>query len=68
MTGKNNNFFSRLRYRGYTLIIMIYTIKRFSTSEELKQTKINPAEANKFRVDFNRITTSMGTDSKDPLD
>lgn len=47
---------------------MIYTIKRFSTSQELKQTQINPAEANKFKVDFNRITTSMGTDSKDPLD
>lgn len=47
---------------------MIYRIKRFSTSEELKQTQINPAEANKFKVDLNRITTSMGTDSKDPLD
>ena len=44
--------------------IMIYKIKRFSTTAD--DVPINHAEATKFKIDLNRITTQLGS-TEDPI-
>lgn len=50
--------------------IMIYRVRRFysdnsnATTEDIQ---INPAEANKFKIGLQRLTSSMGNSNEDPI-
>lgn len=50
--------------------IMIYSVRRFSSETTASgDIQINPAEANKFKINLQRLTTSMGggASNEDPV-
>ena len=53
-----------------TNITMIYSVRRFSTTDSTtsEDIPINPAEANKFKIGLQRLTSSMGNSNEDPVD
>ena len=51
---------------------MIYSVRRFSSETNTTASgdiQINPAEANKFKINLQRLTTSMGggASNEDPV-
>ncbi len=50
---------------------MIYSVRRFSSETNTTapgEIQINPAEANKFKINLQRLTTSMGgASNEDPV-
>ena len=52
-----------------TNITMIYSVRRFSTTDSTtsEDIPINPAEANKFKIGHQRLTSSMGNSNEDPI-
>lgn len=50
--------------------IMIYKVHRFYSENNDASTEdiqINPAEANKFEIGLQRLTSSMGNSNEDPV-
>ena len=50
--------------------IMIYRVRRFYSDNNAptEDVQINPAEANKFKIGLQRLTSSMGNSNEDPVD
>lgn len=49
---------------------MIYKVRRFYSENNDASTEdiqINPAEANKFKIGLQRLTSSMGNSNEDPV-
>lgn len=50
---------------------MIYKVRRFyseNNNATTEDVQINPAEANKFKIGLQRLTSSMGNSNEDPID
>ena len=49
---------------------MIYRVRRFysdNNNATTEDVQINPAEANKFKIGLQRLTSSMGNSNEDPI-
>lgn len=49
---------------------MIYKTRRFYSEDNnatAEDVQINPAEANKFKIGLQRLTSSMGNTNEDPI-